>query len=582
MSLAARNRALMHPRNRYKNPPDIAQLARRYPSLREFTAGNSVDWSNPQTSIEICRVLLLHDFGVVWKLPAHHLCPTVPSRLNYLLWVEDLLALRHSKPLATETLQSKEQTQTRVLGIDIGTGASCIYPLLGVVQMGWHFIATELDAASVQAAKENVSANALDEKIEVRQVQAPCTVSALDEPAVFGSTNADFADQGRLPLEQHQTTSTLRSRPQVLEHGIASLNSEETADSYPSFARADLTTQHPISLEVSRTTCATSTEPPLLHGVLHAKEQADFCMSNPPFYDTAEEPRQRAAPFSRCMGTRGEQYTPGGEVGFVERLIKDSIQLREQVLWYTSLVGRKSSLPPLMRVLRNTPDVAHIRTTEISQGVTSRWALAWTFSSHAVSSTSSDPVQMIFRVELPADDVQHRLREYLVTCGAELQNIDAEAHAARSGCMMAPILLMRGTLTDLDKFRSLCGRKQKPAEQPAQPAQSLQEALPAAAAAAEKEAVATSARSTLAFEVFLHESEPCEISRSTDAIGVGTDRAGHHCAGDSRWVQVCLCAGKGECVGAFWEFSERMRNDVVRDTRKWRRKALHLVAPTPG
>lgn len=47
-------------------------------------------------------------------------------------------------------------------GIDIGTGASCIYPLLGVSVMGnWSFIATDTDAVSAEWAKRNVRSNGL-------------------------------------------------------------------------------------------------------------------------------------------------------------------------------------------------------------------------------------------------------------------------------------------------------------------------------------------------------------------------------------------------------------------------------------
>ena len=104
MALAARNRALMHPRNRYKDrPPDFARLAWLYPHdfgryvrIRPSDGEALLDWSDPQATAALCRTLMLHDFGVKLELPADRLCPTVPSRLNYLLVIEDLLALSPS------------------------------------------------------------------------------------------------------------------------------------------------------------------------------------------------------------------------------------------------------------------------------------------------------------------------------------------------------------------------------------------------------------------------------------------------------------------------------------------------------
>lgn len=47
-----------------------------------------------------------------------------------------------------------------------GTGASCIYPLLGTSLNGWRFLATEIDDEAVKFAQENVSTNDLDQKID--------------------------------------------------------------------------------------------------------------------------------------------------------------------------------------------------------------------------------------------------------------------------------------------------------------------------------------------------------------------------------------------------------------------------------
>lgn len=46
-------------------------------------------------------------------------------------------------------------------GIDVGTGASCIYPLLGAKVAGWSFLATEIDAVSAKWAEKNVRSNGL-------------------------------------------------------------------------------------------------------------------------------------------------------------------------------------------------------------------------------------------------------------------------------------------------------------------------------------------------------------------------------------------------------------------------------------
>ena len=48
----------------------------------------------------------------------------------------------------------------------LGTGASCIYPLLGAKLNGWHFLATEVDELSVSFAEKNVQGNGLESKIK--------------------------------------------------------------------------------------------------------------------------------------------------------------------------------------------------------------------------------------------------------------------------------------------------------------------------------------------------------------------------------------------------------------------------------
>jgi 23S rRNA (adenine1618-N6)-methyltransferase len=68
-------------------------------------------------------------------IPDGQLCPAVTNRANYIHWIEDLLAL------APAPWRSSAGAHL-VAGVDIGTGANCIYPLLGASLHGWRFVGT--------------------------------------------------------------------------------------------------------------------------------------------------------------------------------------------------------------------------------------------------------------------------------------------------------------------------------------------------------------------------------------------------------------------------------------------------------
>jgi hypothetical protein len=109
-------------------------------------------------------------------------------------------------------------------------------------------------------------------------------------------------------------------------------------------------------------------------------------MSNPPFYSSSEDLAESAAakllpPQSACTGTDGEMITPGGEVAFVTRQIEESLILRERVIWYTSMLGKLSSVSMLLQTLKEK-QIDNIAVTKFQQGQTGRWAIAWSLSPH--------------------------------------------------------------------------------------------------------------------------------------------------------------------------------------------------------
>jgi 23S rRNA (adenine1618-N6)-methyltransferase len=71
--------------------------------------------------------------------------------------------------------------------------------------------------------------------------------------------------------------------------------------------------------------------------------------------------------------------TRGGEVAFGKRMIDESLVLRDRIQWYTSMLGKLSSVSVLVEMLMQH-DNHNYAVTEFVQGSkTKRWALAWSW-----------------------------------------------------------------------------------------------------------------------------------------------------------------------------------------------------------
>nr|CAD7600487.1 unnamed protein product [Timema genevievae] len=117
----------------------------------------------------LSTTLLEKDFNLKVNIPTDRLVPTIPSRLNYILLIEDLL-------------DCGGRRAGDVHGIDIGTGASCVYSLLAAKTKQWKMLATEVDKESVKFAIENVQRNNLQHLILVKSVSHTVVLKgALEE-----------------------------------------------------------------------------------------------------------------------------------------------------------------------------------------------------------------------------------------------------------------------------------------------------------------------------------------------------------------------------------------------------------------
>ena len=74
--------------------------------------------------------------------------------------------------------------------------------------------------------------------------------------------------------------------------------------------------------------------PPVLLGVVKEGEKFDFCMCNPPFFESMEEAGLN--PKTSCGGTPEEMVCQGGERVFVSRIVEDSAMLKQSFRYRTS------------------------------------------------------------------------------------------------------------------------------------------------------------------------------------------------------------------------------------------------------
>ena len=132
----------------------------------------------------------------------------------------------------------------------------------------------------------------------------------------------------------------------------------------------------------------------------------DFTMCNPPFYESTNEMLESAAskqrpPFTACTGSSNEMVTPGGEVAFVSRMIYESLAIRDGVQWYSSMLGKFSSIAPIIQRLKDN-GIGNWAVTEFVQGSrTRRWAIAWSFRDRRPLMSISRGVSSLQKAFLP-------------------------------------------------------------------------------------------------------------------------------------------------------------------------------------
>lgn len=146
----------LHPRNLHRSRYDFEQLTTNCPELKNYVSINkhqieTIDFSDPKAVKVLNKALLqtYYNFGF-WNIPANYLCPPIPGRADYIHYIADLLA---------ETNNGEIPTGNSVLGLDIGTGANLIYPILGHAIYDWSFVGTDIDKKAIENCSKIIEAN---------------------------------------------------------------------------------------------------------------------------------------------------------------------------------------------------------------------------------------------------------------------------------------------------------------------------------------------------------------------------------------------------------------------------------------
>ncbi|MCL4143022.1 UNVERIFIED_CONTAM: hypothetical protein GTU68_051281 [Idotea baltica] len=149
-----------HKKNKHKSGYDLEALSKVNPDLSPFVFINkydtkTIDFTNPKAVKALNTALLFKYYDITfWEFPDSNLCPPIPGRVDYIHHLSDLI--------------KKENITGDISILDIGTGATCIYPILGHAEYQWKFVGTDIDKTSLKTAQNIITKNELENAVTLR------------------------------------------------------------------------------------------------------------------------------------------------------------------------------------------------------------------------------------------------------------------------------------------------------------------------------------------------------------------------------------------------------------------------------
>lgn len=304
----------LHKRNRHRGNYDFMALCEVLPELKPHLIKNPKgDWSiaffDPIAVKLLNKALLaLHYAVMFWDIPQGYLCPPIPGRADYIHRVADLLYT-----------ENKSLKQNRVRALDIGVGANCIYPIIGVTEYGWNCVGSDVDPVSVKQANNIAQYNDnLRGRIECR---------------LQGDSKAIFTGIIQ-PNEQYDITIC-------------------NPPFHASLAEAEQGTQRKLKN-------------------LQANKKKKGFVSQP------LNPQKNEKTTLNFGGQKAELWCPGGEAEFIKNMALESQHFAKQVLWFTTLISKSENVRWMKKQLQKV-GVESIKVVEMKQGQKISRFIAWTF-----------------------------------------------------------------------------------------------------------------------------------------------------------------------------------------------------------
>ncbi|HGE6026370.1 TPA: 23S rRNA (adenine(1618)-N(6))-methyltransferase RlmF [Vibrio cholerae] len=300
----------LHPRNRHRGQYDFPALIKAVPELQSHVMKNpkgqwTINFADPIAVKLLNKALLALHYGVTyWDIPEGFLCPPIPGRADYIHHVADLLLKDNPK-----------LNPSQVTALDIGVGANCIYPIVGVTEYGWSWVGSDVDPVSIQQASLIVQSNSkLQGHIECR----------------------------------------LQKNSQHIFNGIIRAGERYT-----------LTTCNP-PFHASLADAQQGTQRKLTN--LQANQRKKGRLATP----TLSHPRLNFG------GQKAELWCPGGEAAFIGKMAVESQQFAQQVLWFTTLISKGDNVRGMKKQLEKL-GAQSIQVVEMAQGQKISRFVAWSF-----------------------------------------------------------------------------------------------------------------------------------------------------------------------------------------------------------